>query len=156
MLSTGEYGTFFPQTINPHPFNRSDAFDFFPLNRAQAEAQGYEWAEDEAPNETSPAAVLPDHIRDVTDQILNTTLICARSGKRYKIVRKELDFYRTANRPLPRIAPMERLRQLSSILEVKPLIESACAHCQSPFASAYAGQTQNLLCEACYQNEIVG
>jgi hypothetical protein len=136
MKSTGEYGKFFPAPFYPFAYNISEAGDFFPSSKESVLREGYTW-EEEAPCEFSPSTDIPDNIIDVQDSILAKTLICAKSGKPYRITKQELSFYRQNSLPIPRIAPMVRLRQGSNLLELLPLSEVLCAKCSAGISSMY-------------------
>jgi hypothetical protein len=154
MKSTGEYGKFFPAPFYPFAYNISEAGDFFPSSKESVLREGYTW-EEEAPCEFSPSTDIPDNIIDVQDSILAKTLICAKSGKPYRITKQELSFYRQNSLPIPRIAPMVRLRQGSNLLELLPLSEVLCAKCSAGISSMYHKSHRPLYCEECFQRELV-
>ncbi len=150
MRATGEYGKFFPITLSPFYYNTSEVNEFFPLSRDDAVAEGFSWrAEEEVPPFTS--TVPADHINDVGDDILGVTLSCAQSGKRYKIVKEELAYYRSGRLPVPRVSPLERLKLKAGIYAVEPLRDGKCSRCSESFVTAVPHSGRRILCERCYQ-----
>ena len=108
------HGEFFPTELSPFPYNETPAYDYFPLDKERALAQGFNWRDLEKPSYqiTVSAEQLPDHIRDVDDSIVKEVISCAHQGKcgercvtAFRIVSDELNFYRKMNIPLPRLCP---------------------------------------------------
>jgi hypothetical protein len=48
---------------------------------------------------------IPSDISTATDDILKAILVCEVSGRPYRIIKQELEFYRKHNLPLPRRHP---------------------------------------------------
>lgn len=152
MKAQGEYGELFPASMSPRYYNESYAHEFAPLTRDEAIKRCYKW-KDETVADDSPVAAIPDHIADVEDTILNMILTCEQSKKKYRLTKAELEFYRKRNVPVPRIAPLVRVENLSKILEMKPSIERNCDQCKIQLKTIY--QEEKVLCESCYQNSFV-
>jgi len=155
MLAAGEYGQFFPISFSPFYYNLSDANYFFPLTKDHALVQGFRWEEEKQDviDGILSQIAIPDHIRDFSGSQINSVFLCEKTGKKYKLVKQELDFYRRENVPIPRIAPMERIKQTASILEVGQLHDSKCALCGQVFETVF-GSNQVLYCEECYQKAV--
>ena len=128
------YGEFFPPELSPFCYNETIAQEYFPLTKEQALEKGYGWKDPEERNIqiTLSHDQLPDHIKDVSDDIVNHIIGCQHAGtassakaseatcneqctKGFKIIPQELAFYRKMNLPLPRLCPncrhYARLRQ---------------------------------------------
>ena len=128
-----KYGEFFPPELSPFAYNETVAQEYFPLTKEQALKQGYSWKDPEE-RDIKPdikTAELPDHIKDVKDDIIGKVIQCAHAklGKdgtletncneqcttAFKIIEPELQFYRRMNLPLPRLCPncrhYQRLKQ---------------------------------------------
>ncbi len=104
------FGEFFPPELSPFGYNETIAQDYFPINKEEAESKGYLWR-DYTPNTyqtTINGDDLPQTIGEVDDSILNEVIRCEVSGKPFKILEKELTFFRRLNLPLPSIHPDER------------------------------------------------
>ncbi len=118
-----KYGEFFPPELSPFAYNETIAQEYFPLTKEQAIEQGYSWKDPEERNIpiTIKSDQLPDHIKDVKDDILNQVIQCANNSDAqrgrspdqdasgcttaFKIIPQELEFYRKMNLPLPRLCP---------------------------------------------------
>ncbi len=135
-----KYGEFFPPELSPFCYNETIAQEHFPLTKEEAIQQGYSWKEPEERNIKLDIKTedLPDHIKDVPDDIIGKVIQCAhakfkarRAGSdlaqtleadcneqcttAFKIIPQELEFYRKMNLPLPRLCPncrhYQRLKQ---------------------------------------------
>ena len=153
MRQAKEYGQFFPISLSPFYFNQSEANYFLPLPKAEVLKQGFKWKEDEV-EKIAQKYQLADNISEVSDDILNQVLICSESGKKYKLIKPELEFYRKNNVPIPRVAPMERLKEKAKILKIEKLHPGNCAKCQLEFETAYDLKTNKIYCEECFQEEV--
>lgn len=153
MVSTGEYGQFFPASISPMDYNRSEGQVYMPLERAEAEKLGYSWKEDQVENFT-PAYQVPDNISNVSDDILEATLRCEITGKKYKIIKQELAAYRKHHIPVPRVAPIARIEQIQGSLIMSQALPKECANCHTEIITMYDTKKLRVLCEKCYQKEV--
>ncbi|MBI4836576.1 MAG: hypothetical protein HY817_04935 [Candidatus Abawacabacteria bacterium] len=152
MTSTGEYGMPFPGHLSPQYYNESYAMEFLPLTKAEALRRGYAWKEKDT-EEHGAISTLPDHIDETNNDILQQVLLCSQSGKKYRLVKAELDFYRRYHIPIPRIAPLVRIENLSRYLQIKSSVPRQCAKCSISINSVY--QTEPILCESCYQQSLL-
>ena len=112
MKSTKEYGEFFPASLSPFPYQITQAYEFFPLNKEEAEVVGFLWYETVKQDYkiTLIATQIPNHIRDVDVNILNEVIECKHTGNckhectgAFRIIQMELDFCKRMNIPLPRL-----------------------------------------------------
>ncbi|MCX6757950.1 MAG: hypothetical protein NTZ44_03675 [Candidatus Nomurabacteria bacterium] len=120
-----KYGEFFPVEIALFAYNETWAHQYFPITKEKAIEQGYNWRD---PIErdykiTINIGNLHNHIKDVTDSILDEVIECEHNGKNcnqqcttaFRILPNELGFYRQMNLALPRICPncrhYERLKK---------------------------------------------
>jgi len=173
-----KYGEFFPIEISPYGCNETAAMDYYPLTKEEALAKGYPWSdyESETKYEFSDYEI-PDDTREVKDDILEKVLKCEVSGKAYKIIPMELQFYRRMGLPIPRRAPLQRHKDRIAKLLPRKLFDRACeckgsetakngykntgkhlhgaGVCGAKISMPYAPDRPELVyCEACYQNEI--
>jgi hypothetical protein len=109
---------------------------------------------EEEPSESGPIQPLSDHVRDVSESSLKVPFLCEATGKRYKVLPQELRFHQRLGLALPRVAPLERLRQWSDFLAVHPVRETQCAHCGGGIQTARV--EKSVLCEPCYQRHVTG
>jgi hypothetical protein len=176
------YGEFFPQEISPFAYNETIAQEYVPLNETIARDAGFSWKALEQKDYaiTLSAVDLPDHIKDVRDDILTQTIGCAHGGMcehqcttAFKIVPAELQFYRKYNITLPRLC--SNCRHYGRVAQRNPfrLWERSCdcnhkdgytnvsSHfhgenaCPNVFKTAYAPERPEIVyCEQCYQAEV--
>ncbi|MFA6006673.1 MAG: hypothetical protein WC764_03035 [Candidatus Paceibacterota bacterium] len=150
------YGDFFPAEHSLFAYNESAAQDFYPTQGDKALMAGFNWREEPPTEYKFTDYIIPDDIRDVKDDILNAVLKCEKSGKAYRIIKQELEFYRSIGLPIPRIAPLERINQrINNLLPFK-LWERTCGKCSKPIQTPYAPDRPEIVyCESCYQQEVV-
>jgi hypothetical protein len=140
MMKAGEWGEYFPYSLSPFAYNETIAQEYFPLNREQVLALGGRWREEQ----------LPD-IERIADSG-NQTLKCTISGRGYKIVPQELNFYKKMKLPIPLVCPDERhYARLKSHNDYK-LLDSKCAKCGKDIKTTCRAEI--VYCEECYLREV--
>ena len=159
MRSTGEWGEFFPSSISPFAYNETIAMNYFPLQKEEALAQGYAWKDDidEAPavKNIVPGDKLPETITEVPDDILDWAIVCTKSGRPFRIVSQELDFYRQQHIPLPQLHPDERHLQRMALRNPRQMWKRDCGKCGKQMKTTYAPQQpETVWCEDCYLKEV--
>src|SRR3990167_1931595 len=187
------YGEFFPLELSPFAYNETIAQEYFPLTKEQAIDKGYQWKDPETKNYqiTLKTEQIPDHINDVNDDILDQIIQCKhydidskqtlcneQCSTAFKIIPRELEFYRKNNLPLPRLCP--NCRHYQRIKQRNPLKlwhrQCQCAgtqsdnkvyqntiqhfhsneHCPNEFETTYSPDRKEIVyCEKCYQQEVV-
>ncbi|TSC76710.1 MAG: Uncharacterized protein G01um101433_711 [Parcubacteria group bacterium Gr01-1014_33] len=181
------FGEFFPPELSPHAYNDTIAQEFFPLTKEEAREKGYSWRDLE--ERQYPITVftnrLADHIKDVSDSILGETIECGHRGKcnedcatAFRIIPKELAFYREINLPLPRLCPncrhYQRLKmrnplrlwhrkcQCAGVQSKNSLYQNTASHshgsspCLNEFETSYSPDRKEIVyCEACYNQEVI-
>ncbi len=164
MRADGEWGEYFPETMSMFGYNETMAQSFFPLTKEQAISKGYQWCDSEPTvnaQKTVDAHSLPDHIDDIPDSssvalakeddILEWAIVCEASGKPFKLIRQELEFYRAQRLPLPRRHPDQRHRDRFTLKNPYRLFERTCAKCHQPIVTSYAPDRPEIVyCESCY------
>jgi hypothetical protein len=119
MQKTGEWGEFFPAKYSHFGYNQTMNIVKYPLSKEEAIKQGYYWSDYEAPfpkvEKTLKASMLPEDISKIPDDILNWAVECEVSGKPFRIVKPELEFYRKHKLPIPRKHPDVRYRERTKI-----------------------------------------
>ena len=154
MQETGEYGEFFPPELSPHSYRDTLAHEFFPLEKNEAIAMGFNWSESSVNNSEHSATEpveLPDNITDVTDDILEKPIRCEVSNKMFKITAKELRYYRINKMPIPRLHPDERHKSRIALRNPRHLQERSCAGCDAFLLSPTDPNTVDAVyCEQCF------
>jgi len=161
MKSIWERWEFFPVSISPFGYNESVANEYFPLDRESALDKWFKRQDKEYPinvpewTETVKAQDLSDNIDDVDDEILKKAVICEISGKPFRIVKPELEFYRKHNLPLPRKHPDVRHLERLSQRAPRKLYLRTCDNCGKQVISVYPADSEfKVYCEECYNKEI--
>jgi hypothetical protein len=90
----------------------------------------FNWSDYEAPfpkvEKIIPASKLPDDIRKIPDDILNWAIECEVSGKPFRIIKQELEFYRKHSLPIPRRHPDVRHMDRMKMRNPRKLFEGLC------------------------------
>ncbi|MFA6353878.1 MAG: hypothetical protein WCW93_03015 [Candidatus Paceibacterota bacterium] len=181
-----KYGEFFPSELSPFAYNETIAQEYFTKTKEEIIKSGYIYREpvEKDYKTTILSKDLPDHIKDVSDSILDEIIACPNNGdektqcaQAYRIIKVELDFLKNNNIALPRYCPncrhYQRLKQRnpfhlwngkcqcaganSSNEKYKNTIEHAhgADPCPNEFETPYApGRPEIIYCEKCYQQEV--
>ncbi len=159
MRKTGEWGEFFPIEISPFAYNETLASVHFPMEQKEVDARGWKWkdiqVEEPKVDQIVEASDLPETIAEVSDDIVNSAVRCEKSGRLFKIIKQELDFYRQQNLPLPHVHPDERHLERVALRNPRTLYARTCMKCQKPIETTYAPDRSEIVhCEECYLNEV--
>ena len=181
------YGEFFPPEFSPFGYNETLAQEHFPLTPQLAGMQGFNWKEIERKNHTVtlPHAQIPDHIKDVTDDILKQVLGCTHEAAcdhgctgAFRIIPQELQYLRKMSLALPRICVNCRHRERISQRNPIPMYPSSCTcagtqsensiyknvaththgenKCPVTFETTFKPESDAMIyCEQCYNTEMV-
>jgi len=181
-----KYGEFFPTELSPFAYNETIAQEYFPKVESEVLEAGYRWRAPDTKQYTVTLQPkdLPDHIRDVSDDILKEVIGCEHAGTcneqcmmAFKIIPSELQFYRAMNLALPRLC--SNCRHYARLAQRTPFMlwdrECQCggassqngvynnlgAHphgqtpCSNKFKTSYApNRAEIIYCESCYQQEV--
>lgn len=174
------YGEFFPMDMAPFAANETALMDWSDLNKEKAIQHGLTWREIK-PSQykaTMKAEDLPDHIKDVPDTITGETILCFDCKAAYRIIPKELDFYRRFNLALPRLCFNCRHKNRTKLRNLPRLYDRYCTcagtlsenkvynnifehfhgteSCKVKFQSPYAPDNPKIIyCEPCWLKELV-
>lgn len=152
LKKTGEWGEFFPIEISNFAYNETVADEYFPLSEQEVRAKGYAWkADDEENSYQGPKAAFPENIAEVPDSIVDQILTCEVSGKLYKLIPPELEFYRRMKLPVPRRSPNQRHRDRLAKRNPQQLWQRACTDCGNSISTVYSpDRSEKVYCDACY------
>lgn len=159
LQSTGERWEFFDQQTSSFGYNETVAQDFMPLTKEEALKKWFKRSDYEDPFPHSDKILkvdeLPQDIHDVSDDILNQVILCEVSGKPFRIIAQELEFYRKHNLPLPRRHPDQRYFDRMQLRPWRNLYLRNCDKCGKEMLSAYPKENEfKIYCEECYNREI--
>lgn len=153
-----KYGEFFPYDASPFGYNETVAIEYFPIDETAIRKMGYRFNDyTQEQNLQASTYLVPDDIRDVGDDILEKVLTCEVTGKHYRIIPMELDFYRRFGLPIPRRAPFERHRKRVEFIGYhRHLYVRNCAKCDAEIHTAYLlNEFPLVYCEDCYRKEFL-
>lgn len=183
---TYRYGECMPPESSLFPYNSCWAADYFQESRESATRKGYGWHEAPAQHHMSTltSGEIPDHCKDAPESITAQIIACLKDGDSsrecpgvFRIIPRELAYYKKYNIALPRSCPICRWRKHLKYFTPYKLCKSSCqcegieqrtgyrntgkhahgeARCPNTFETAYAPERPELLyCEACYNAEIL-
>ena len=180
------FGEFFPSELSPFSYNETIAQEYFPKTKEKIIENGHNYRAlfEKEYQPTIKSKDLPDHIKDISESILDETISCPNNGdekiqctKAYRIIKAELEFLKNNNIALPRYCPncrhYQRLKQrnpfhlwqgkcqcaglISQNKKYKNTIEHihGNASCPNEFETSYAPNRPEIVyCEKCYQQEV--
>lgn len=169
------YGEFYPYDFAMYAYNETIAQDNFPITEDIAKERGYPWKvrEKRSTEGAISASELSDAITDVSDDILKKTILCLHAGECghqctevFKVIDRELAFYRAKNLPLPTVCPNCRHYERLGYRNTFHLYSRSCmctqdghehaGKCLNRFETSYAPDRPELVyCESCYQKEVI-
>lgn len=156
MISTGEWGEYFPVNVSPFAYNETVAQDTFSLSKEEVLKKGWNWREEtESKSYKGPHYEAPANIAEVQDEITQKILTCEVLGNPYKIIPQELKFYRQMQLPIPRRCPEQRYRDRLNLRNPRKLWSRTCMKCQIPIETTYSPERPEVVyCEQCYLKEV--
>ncbi len=153
MIKMGEWGVFFPPELSFYGYNETVAQEYYPLTKEQALEQGFKWSDFEettAQVSTVKAAELPS-ITQVTDDVLKLAIECEVSGKPFRIIKQELDYYRKMGIELPKRHPDVRHKERFKKRNPRTLLTRNCDSCGTSMQTTYSpNRPEKVYCESCY------
>ncbi|MBT4631543.1 hypothetical protein HOH67_00100 [Candidatus Peregrinibacteria bacterium] len=138
MRSSGEWGEYFPSTISPFPYNRTVAMDYIPLRAEEVRARGLIWEEKR------------DELASASGE---GVLTCAESGRPFRLVPQEIEFYKKMKLPMPTLHPDVRHKNRLARRNPYRLKNANCDKCQKSIMTDEQ-RDRMIYCESCYLSEI--
>ncbi|MDO8574523.1 MAG: hypothetical protein Q7R86_02760 [bacterium] len=155
-----KYGEFFPIELSPFAYNETFANNFFPLIKEEIIKNGYAWRDEEKREHTTTiqSKNLPDHIKDVPENILNEIIGCSTCSRGYRITEMELNFLKKMNLPIPRECPFCRIKEkINRWVKNMQSVERLCNKCSTSFKTPFTKEEYPLIyCKNCYLKEYIG
>lgn len=155
MQEEGAWGEFFPIPLSPFGYNETKAMEWYPLEKDAVLARGWKWSDYEQPFPEVSRIIdpedLPGGIADVSDNILECAIRCEVTGKPFRIIKQELEFYRKKGLPIPHRSPQQRHRDRMAKQNPRKLFDRTCMKCGKPIKTTYAPDRPEIVyCESCY------
>jgi hypothetical protein len=157
MRQVGEWGEFFPVAMSPFAYNETVAQEYFPLTEEEVKKRGWQWHADDDPRKSymGPPTDIPQNITDVPNDFPQRILACQVSGKFYKIIPQELEFYRDHGLPIPRKCPDQRHKERMALRNPRKLWSRKCKKCGKGIETSYPPERPEIVyCEECYLKEV--
>ena len=148
-----EFGQFFPISLSPFAYNETAANYRFPLTKKEALKLncGYRWRETDPKEYLKQTYNIPDDLEDVDASVCDQILVCGDCGKNYKIMPKELNFYKKLNIPVSRKCPDCRFMDRFKARNPKHLWDRKCEKCDKDIKITYSPErSEKVYCEECY------
>ncbi|MBT4385126.1 hypothetical protein HOD30_05280 [Candidatus Peregrinibacteria bacterium] len=137
MKKTGEWGEFFPMSLSPWDYNETLAQEYFPLSKEQVQAMGLKWKDQKQ--------LIPQE----------GAIICEVSGKPFKIIQQEAEFYKRFGLPTPLRHPDQRYTDRMARTLPRHLWERPCDKCATQLQSPYSPERPEIIyCDSCYLGEV--
>ncbi|OGI89024.1 hypothetical protein A3B01_00395 [Candidatus Nomurabacteria bacterium RIFCSPLOWO2_01_FULL_41_52b] len=157
---TGEWGKFFPRELSPFGYNEAIVNEYMPLNKEEALAQGFTW-KDNIPSTKGQGTIehknLPKNPEEYNDQLIDEILTCENCQKNFKLINREVNFYKRNKLSLPTQCFNCRHATRMGKRNQRNLWAGNCAKCNDAILTSYKPEDQKiykLYCEKCYQQEV--
>lgn len=155
MKKIGEYGEFFPFWYSPFGYNESKAQEYYPLTKKEAVKIGANWSDYKSLAPTGTKIDLPDKLEETDNSVLEKIIICEKSGKPFKIIKQEYNFYRRKGLPIPRISPQKRYEARMEMRNPRNIYTRECKKCGQQVKTTYDNsRPEPIYCEKCYLEAI--
>ncbi len=160
MVKNKEWGLFLPKELSPFAYNEAIVNEYMPLSKEEALAQGFRW-KDNIPSTKGQGTVeykdLPNNPEDYSDVLLKEILTCQKCDKNYKLINREVNFYKKNKLMLPAKCFNCRHEERMNKRNIRNLWDGKCAKCDNNMLTSYTPEDQKIYkiyCEKCYQQEI--
>ncbi|MEI7709317.1 MAG: hypothetical protein WCI76_01215 [bacterium] len=160
MKKSSDWGNFFLSFMSPFAYNEAIVNEYMPLSKEEALAQGFRW-KDNIPSTKGQGTIeskdFPKNPKEYSDKLLSEIFTCENCQKNFKLIQREINFYKRNNLPLPfkcfNCRHQERMNKRNS----RNLWEGRCAKCDNSILTSYKPEDQKIYkiyCEKCYQQEV--
>ena len=148
-----EWGEFMHPKFSRFGYNRTVAVDYYPLEKHEALALGFNWEEYELPvAKITSDLELPDVFDASFKEILLSKPLCCEKSKRFfKLTPSEIDFHLKNNLPVPRLHPDQRHAERVTRCNQRLLFERECDNCREKIKSTYKpSRCEKIYCDDCF------
>ncbi|MBU1151222.1 hypothetical protein KJ632_00160, partial [Patescibacteria group bacterium] len=149
MREEGEFGEMLPYRFAYNGFNLSLAAFYCDVPEGA-------WLESEPESEVAGVDGRDLADAEFGDDALNLVVNCAETGRPYKFVKHELDFYRRLGLSLPALYPEQRnKRRFGELMGLEGRMVK-CAGCSGEVVTYWQEDKgfERIFCEACYLKEV--
>ena len=161
MKESGDWGNFFPIWMSPFGYNESIANEYMPLEKSDALTQGFTWRDDiphTKGQENCQYKDLPKNSGEYNDEtLLDKILRCELCDKNYRLISREIAFYRRMKLSIPAKCFNCRHQIRMNARNPRVLVEATCVACGNKTETTYPKEKHKqykIYCEDCYKKEI--
>ena len=161
MKASGDWGNFFPIWMSPFGYNESIANEYMPLEKSDALTQGFTWRDDiphTKGQENCQYKDLPKNSGEYNDEtLLDKILRCELCDKNYRLISREIVFYRRMKLSIPAKCFNCRHQIRMNARNPRVLVEATCVACGNKTETTYPKEKHKqykIYCEDCYKKEI--
>jgi len=139
MQKTGEWGKYFPAKLSAFGYNETWGNDMVPLSKEEALDKGFKWSDYKQEVEVSGGGYI----------------ICEVSGRLFRPVKQEVEFYKKQGIPSPRLHPDVRIARRYAMRNPFRFWERKCMKCDKDIVTTYDPKRPEIVyCEECYLKEV--
>ena len=159
MLKKSEYGNGVGMEFSAQAYNFSVGQIAFPLTEKEIKKLSGYVAQDPETNAKDINLIsvneLPKIIEDVDEEISNKAIKCEITGRPFRIITSEIEFYIKMKLPLPSIHPSVRMENRIKLPTSGQKHKTKCAKCNKDIISMFNPAEKFILyCESCFKQEI--
>ncbi|MFA7685564.1 MAG: hypothetical protein WCX95_02060 [Candidatus Gracilibacteria bacterium] len=139
MIKTGEWGKYFPLSMSAFGYNETFAYDMNPMLKEDALRLGYKWSDYQQDTEISG----------------ENCVVCEVTGRPFRLIKQELEFYKKQGIPLPNRHPDVRIEQRYRIRNPNKFWKRQCGKCGEEIVTTYDPKRPEVVyCEKCFLAEV--
>ena len=155
MKQTDELGQFFPIKFSPFAYNESVAQDYFPLSKQEIDQRGYKYKDPDQKEYQPQTYQVPQNITDAPEDITQQILACTKTGKNFKLIAKDLAFYKKFSLAIPDLCPDQRHMQRLHLKNPPEIYQRTCAKTGQPILTSYSPDRPEIVYSEQAYNELV-
>ena len=130
------------------------------MSEEEASSRGLFWQKDVEVDTSAVKTIsindLPDDTNDVDESIYDFAILGENSGKPFRLIKEEVNFYKRYNIALPYDTPYQRIIDRFRTLSNFQTYSDICVNCGIEIISAYKkSDGYKPYCEKCYQQEVI-
>jgi formylmethanofuran dehydrogenase subunit E len=131
-------------------YNETQAQIYYPLDNLHAKNKGYNRKNEE----TKITKNIEYNTKDMSDkELLETIFYCKKSGKPFRLIKQEIDFYRKHGLTFPTICFDQRHLERTKKKRSRIIRSSLCKKCGVNIETTNSTD-KNIYCNMCYKKEI--
>lgn len=161
MKKNSEYGKFFPQQISSFSYNESIVNEYMPIDKNESIALGFSWS-DTFPKTIGQNTIsfesLPKDPKHYEESILKEIFSCTICERNFRLIDRELTFYKRFNLSIPQFCFQCRHKARMSKRYPRKLNKDTCDFCKKIITTTVPIEIRNfrkVYCDSCYKREIL-